>query len=204
MAAMTAGASQFAVLDTAALAASPVADGGAGAFAPIRQIDSGPLSIGYVDMGPPSGPPVILLHGWPYDIHSFAEVAPLLVQAGHRVIVPYLRGYGSTVFRSADTMRNAQQSALALDVIDLMDALKLRRVILGGFDWGGRAADIVAALWPERCAGLVSVSGYLIGSQLCQTGAGSSAELCRLVPVPTRDGVAAGWATSATGTTSTS
>jgi pimeloyl-ACP methyl ester carboxylesterase len=172
VAAVTAAASQFGFLDSVARAASPVADGGAGGFAPLRQIDAGPLSIGYVDMGPPSGAPVILLHGWPYDIHSFAEVAPLLVQAGHRVIVPYLRGYGATVFRSADTMRNAQQAAMALDVIDLMDALKLRRVILGGFDWGGRAADIVAALWPERCAGLVSVSGYLIGSQRANAAPG--------------------------------
>ena len=148
-----------------AVAPARAAPANANAFPPLRHIDAGPLSIGYADMGPPSGPPVILLHGWPYDIHSFAEVAPLLVQAGHRVIVPYLRGYGSTVFRSADTLRNAQQAAMALDVIGLMDALKLRRAILGGFDWGARAADIVAALWPERCAGLVSVSGYLIGSQ---------------------------------------
>jgi pimeloyl-ACP methyl ester carboxylesterase len=116
-------------------------------------------------MGSPSGPPVILLHGWPYDIHSFAEVAPLLVKAGHRVIIPHLRGYGSTVFRSADTMRNGQQAALALDVIALMDGLRIPRAILAGFDWGARTADIVAALWPDRCAGLVSVSGYLIGSQ---------------------------------------
>ena len=131
-------------------------------FPPLRQIDAGPLSIGYVDMGPPTGAPVILLHGWPYDIHTFAEVAPVLAQAGHRVIVPYLRGYGSTVFRSADTMRNAQQAAMALDVIALMDALNIRRAVLGGCDWGARAADGVAALWSERCAGLVSVSGYLI------------------------------------------
>ncbi len=131
-------------------------------FPPLRQIDAGPLSIGHVDMGPPTGAPVILLHGWPYDIHTFAEVAPVLAQAGHRVIVPYLRGYGSTVFRSADTMRNAQQAAMALDVIALMDALNIRRAVLGGCDWGARAADGVAALWPERCAGLVSVSGYLI------------------------------------------
>ena len=155
-------AAEFGVLGAVpARGASAAANG----FPPLRRIDAGPLSIGYVDMGPPSGVPVILLHGWPYDIHSFAETAPLLAQAGHRVIIPYLRGYGATAFRSADTMRNAQQAALALDVIDLMDALKLRRAILGGFDWGGRAADCVAALWPERCAGLVSVSGYLIGSR---------------------------------------
>ena len=161
MAAMASAAAPFGGLGGApAHAQSAPADG----FAPLRQIDAGPLSIGYVDLGPAAGAPVILLHGWPYDIHSFAEVAPLLAQAGHRVIAPYLRGYGATVFRSADTMRNAQQAALELDVIDLMDALKLSRAILAGFDWGARAADVVAALWPERCAGLVSVSGYLIGS----------------------------------------
>jgi pimeloyl-ACP methyl ester carboxylesterase len=134
-------------------------------FPALRQIDAGPLSVGYVDMGPAGGPPVLLLHGWPYDIHSFVDVAPRLAQAGHRVIVPYLRGYGSTVFRSAETIRNGQQAALALDAMALMDALKIRRAVLAGFDWGARTADIVAALWPERCAGLVSVSGYLIGSQ---------------------------------------
>ena len=122
----------------------------ASAFPALRQIDAGPLSIGYVDMGPPSGAPVILLHGWPYDIHTFVEVAPLLVQAGHRVIVPYLRGYGSTVFRSADTMRNGQQAAMALDVIALMDALNIRRAVLGGCDWGARAADGVAAMAVRR------------------------------------------------------
>jgi len=137
-------------------------------FPPLRQIDAGPLSIGYVDMGPPSGAPVILLHGWPYDIHTFVEVAPSLVQAGHRVIIPYLRGYGATVFRSADTMRNGQQAALALDVIALMDALKIPKAVLGGCDWGARAADGVAALWPERCAGLVSVSGYLVFARQTQ------------------------------------
>jgi pimeloyl-ACP methyl ester carboxylesterase len=116
-------------------------------------------------MGPASGPPVILLHGWPYDIYSFAEVAPLLAAKGFRVIVPYLRGYGPTRFLSADTMRNGQPAALATDAIDLMDALKISQAVLGGFDWGGRTADIVAALWPERVKGLVAVSGYLIGSQ---------------------------------------
>ena len=161
MAAITGAAVQLDFLASAARAA-PIATA---SFPPVRQIDAGPLSIGYVDMGPQSGPPVILLHGWPYDIYSFAEVAPLLVKAGHRVIIPYLRGYGSTVFRSADTMRNGQQAALAFDVIALMDALKIRRAILAGFDWGARTADIVTALWPDRCAGLVSVSGYLIGSQ---------------------------------------
>jgi pimeloyl-ACP methyl ester carboxylesterase len=160
-AAVTGAITQFGLFDTAARAASAPADG----FPPLRQIDAGPLSIGYIDMGSPAATPVILLHGWPYDIHSFTEVTPLLVKAGHRVIIPYLRGYGSTVFRSADAMRNGQQAALALDVIALMDALKIPRALLAGFDWGARTADIVAALWPERCLGLVSVSGYLIGSQ---------------------------------------
>ena len=152
-------AAEFGVLGAAPARAASASPSG---FPPLRRIDAGPLSIGYVDMGPSSGAPVILLHGWPYDIYTFAEVAPLLVQAGHRVIIPYLRGYGSTVFRSADTLRNAQQAAMALDVIALMDALNIRRAVLGGCDWGARAADGVAALWPERCAGLVSVSGYLI------------------------------------------
>ncbi|WP_342629590.1 alpha/beta hydrolase [Nguyenibacter vanlangensis] len=130
-----------------------------------RQVDAGPLSIGYVEMGPSDGSAVILLHGWPYDIHSFADVAPVLAAAGYRVVMPYLRGYGTTVFRAAATPRNAQQAALAADTIALMDALGIRRAIVAGFDWGARTADIVAALWPERCRGLVSVSGYLIGSQ---------------------------------------
>ena len=134
-------------------------------FGPIRQINAGDLSIGYVDLGPPTGPPVILLHGWPYDIHAFAEVAPLLAAKGHRVIVPHLRGYGTTSFLAAGTPRNGQQSVVAVDVVKLMDALKINRAILAGFDWGARTADIVATLWPERCAGLVSVSGYLIGNQ---------------------------------------
>jgi pimeloyl-ACP methyl ester carboxylesterase len=116
-------------------------------------------------LGPASGPPVLLLHGWPYDIHSFVEVAPILASAGFRVIVPYLRGYGTTHFLSSETLRNGQQSAVAIDAIALMDALKIEKAVIGGFDWGARTADIVAALWPERCNGLVSVSGYLIGSQ---------------------------------------
>jgi pimeloyl-ACP methyl ester carboxylesterase len=121
--------------------------------------------VGYVEAGPANGPPVILLHGWPYDIHSFVDVAPRLASAGHRVITPYLRGYGSTRFLASETMRNGQPSALALDVIALMDALRIETATLAGFDWGARTADIVAALWPQRCKGLVSVSGYLIGSQ---------------------------------------
>jgi pimeloyl-ACP methyl ester carboxylesterase len=134
-------------------------------FGPLKQVDAGVLNIGYADVGPPGGPVVILLHGWPYDIHSFVDVAPLLASAGYRVIVPHLRGYGTTTFRSPGTLRNGQQSVVAVDVVALMDALKIPKAILAGFDWGARTADIVAALWPERCKALVSVSGYLIGSQ---------------------------------------
>ena len=135
------------------------------AFAALKQVDAGLLRVGYAEAGPSEGPPVLLFHGWPYDIHSFVEVAPLLAAAGYRVIVPYLRGYGSTRFLSSTTLRNGQPAALARDVVDLMDALKLQKATIAGFDWGGRSADIVAALWPERCKALVSVSGYLIGSQ---------------------------------------
>jgi pimeloyl-ACP methyl ester carboxylesterase len=131
----------------------------------LTQIDAGPLSVGYLDSGPADGPAVVLLHGWPYDIHSYADVVPLLTAARHRVIVPYLRGFGSTRFLSDETGRNGEQAALALDAVALMDALGVETAIIGGFDWGARSADIVAALWPERCSGLVSVSGYLIGSQ---------------------------------------
>ena len=134
-------------------------------FGPLKQIDAGVLSIGYAEAGPADGPAVMLLHGWPYDIHSFVDVAPLLASAGYRVIVPYLRGYGTTRFLSDDTVRNGQPAAVALDVIALMDALKIERPIIGGFDWGARTAAIIAALWPERCEALVSVSGYLIGNQ---------------------------------------
>ena len=134
-------------------------------FENIRQVDAGTLSIGYAEAGPQNGPVVILLHGWPYDIYSFAEVTPLLVSAGYRVIMPYLRGYGSTRFLSADTPRNGQQAVVAVDIIALMDALKIDKAILGGFDWGARTVNIIAALWPQRCMAMVSVSGYLIGSQ---------------------------------------
>ena len=134
-------------------------------FGPLRQIDAGLLNVGYVDTGPADGPAVLLLHGWPYDIHSYAEVAPLLAIAGYRVIVPYLRGYGTTRFLSDETFRNGEQAALALDAVALLDALEIDKAIVAGFDWGARTADIAAALWPERCTGLVSVSGYLIGSQ---------------------------------------
>ena len=138
---------------------------GCDSFGPVKQIDAGLLNVGFVEAGPASGPAVILLHGWPYDIHSFVEVTPILASAGYRVIVPYVRGYGSTSFKSDATFRNGQPSAVALDVTALMDALQIQKAILAGFDWGARSADIVAALWPERCKALVSVSGYLIGSQ---------------------------------------
>jgi len=131
----------------------------------LKQINAGPLSVGYTDLGPADGAPVMLLHGWPYDIHSFVDVAPLLAQAGYHVIVPYVRGYGTTRFLASDTPRNGQQSVVAVDVIDLMDALQIQKATIAGFDWGARSANIVAALWPQRCKALVSVSGYLIGSQ---------------------------------------
>src|SRR5205809_4017118 len=137
----------------------------ANTFGALKQIDAGVLNVGYAELGPAQGGAVVLLHGWPYDIHSYVDVAPLLASAGYRVIVPYLRGYGTTRFLSSDTLRNGQQSALAVDIIALMDALKITKAIVAGFDWGARTADIIAALWPERCRALVSVSGYLIGSQ---------------------------------------
>jgi pimeloyl-ACP methyl ester carboxylesterase len=134
-------------------------------FGPIHQIEAGLLDVGYVQAGPDHGQPVLLLHGWPYDIHSYAEVTPALAAAGYRVVVPYLRGYGTTRFLSPNTMRNGQQAALAVDAIALMDALRIESAIIAGFDWGARTANVVAAVWPERCQALVSVSGYLIGSQ---------------------------------------
>jgi pimeloyl-ACP methyl ester carboxylesterase len=134
-------------------------------FAPLKQIDAGLLNVSYAEAGPANGPVVILLHGWPYDIYSFVDVTPLLAAEGYRVIVPYLRGYGTTRFLSDTTFRNGQPAALATDIIALMDALKIEKATLAGFDWGGRTCDIIAALWPERCRALVSVSGYLIGSQ---------------------------------------
>jgi pimeloyl-ACP methyl ester carboxylesterase len=134
-------------------------------FGPLKQIDAGVLNVGYAEAGPAAGPAVILLHGWPYDIHSFVDVTPLLASAGYRVIVPYLRGHGATRFLSSDTLRNGQPSALAVDIVAFMDALKLETATLAAFDWGARTANIVAALWPERCKAMVSVSGYLIGSQ---------------------------------------
>ena len=137
----------------------------AGPFGPVQRIAAGVLDVGYVDIGPPGGRAVLLLHGWPYDIHSYADVAPALAAAGYRVIVPYLRGYGVTRFRSDDAARNGQQAVLAVDAIALMDALGVGQAIVAGFDWGARTANVMAALWPERCRAMVSVSGYLIGSQ---------------------------------------
>jgi pimeloyl-ACP methyl ester carboxylesterase len=172
--ALSLAAAQFGLLGTAEAAQTslststtvpPINPGTHTTFASIKQINAGLLNIGYAEDGPADGPAVILLHGWPYDIHSFVDVAPLLASQGYRVIVPYLRGYGSTRFLSSNTMRNGQPSAVALDIIALMDALKIRQATLAGFDWGARTVDIIGALWPERCKGLVSVSGYLIGSQ---------------------------------------
>ncbi len=171
MASVSAGAvmlaqrSIFAGTDATSAAGSAITGRQNNSFSPLKQIDAGVLNIGYAEEGPASGPPVILLHGWPYDIHSFVDVAPLLASAGYRVIVPYLRGYGATHFLSSETFRNGQPSAVALDTMAFMDALKIEKAILAGFDWGGRVADDIAALWPERCKALVSVSGYLIGGQ---------------------------------------
>jgi pimeloyl-ACP methyl ester carboxylesterase len=166
---MTIAAAQFAMIGS--VAAQSAKDAAAikpetnTSFGPLKQIDAGMLNVGYAEAGPADGPAVILLHGWPYDIHSFVDVAPLLASAGFRVIIPYVRGYGTTRFLSPDAFRNGQPSALAVDLIALMDALKIEKAILAGFDWGARTADIAAALWPERVKALVSVSGYLIGSQ---------------------------------------
>jgi len=169
----TIAAAQLAAMETAAAQTSktkaadaPATTRGAHtSLGAIKQIDAGVLNIGYAEQGPAGGPPVILLHGWPYDIHSFVDVAPLLAAAGYRVLVPYVRGYGATRFLSSQTFRNGQPSALAIDTTAFMDALKIDRAILAGFDWGARTGDIISVLWPERCKALVSVSGYLIGSQ---------------------------------------
>ena len=166
-AAMAVAAAQFGIAAANAKPTllPPIKPGTNTSFAPLKQIDAGLLNVGYAEAGPADGPVVILLHGWPYDIHSYVDVAPLLASAGYRVIVPYLRGYGTTRFLSSDTVRNGQQSVVAVDIIALMDALKIPKAVIAGFDWGARTADIIAALWPERCKALVSVSGYLIGSQ---------------------------------------
>lgn len=134
-------------------------------FGPLKHVHAGVLDVAYAELGPATGPVVILLHGWPYDIRSYEKVAPALAAKGYRVLVPYARGYGATRFLSPGTMRNAEPVALAKDLVDFMDTLRIRRAVLAGFDWGARSADIVAALWPERVKALVSVSGYLIGSQ---------------------------------------
>ncbi|MBF9232172.1 alpha/beta fold hydrolase [Microvirga alba] len=169
-AAMTVAAAELAMIGSAeaqtSRGASPAIKPGTNtSFGSLKQIDAGALNVGYAEAGPATGPVVILLHGWPYDIHSYVDVAPLLASVGYRVILPYLRGYGSTRFLSSEAFRNGQQSVVAVDIIALMDALKIEKAILGGFDWGARTADIIAAIWPARCKALVSVSGYLIGSQ---------------------------------------
>lgn len=162
---MTAAAAELAMIGVSkAQTGRPGAPATGAGFDAIRQIDAGLLNIGYVDVGPADGPVVLLLHGWPYDIHSFAEAAPLLTAQGYRVIAPHLRGHGSTRFLSDATFRNGQQSVVALDAIALMDALKIDKAVVGGFDWGARTACILAALWPERFTGLVSVSGYLVSN----------------------------------------
>jgi pimeloyl-ACP methyl ester carboxylesterase len=171
-AAMTIAAAEFVMIGSADAQSSKtkpadaitIKPGSNTSFGPLKQIDAGVLNVGYAEAGPADGPAVILLHGWPYDIHSFVDVAPLLAAAGYRVIVPHLRGHGTTRFLSSGTFRNAQQSVVALDIIALMDALKIEKAILAGYDWGARTANIIAALWPERCKAHVSVSGYLIGS----------------------------------------
>ena len=155
-AAATLSAVRLGLLSMPASAAGP---------APLKSVKAGALEVGYAETGPTTGEAMLLLHGWPYDIHAFSEVAPILAARGYRVIVPYLRGFGSTRFLSAETLRNGQPAALATDAIDLLDALKIDQAVVGGFDWGGRTADVLAALWPERVKGLVAVSGYLIGSQ---------------------------------------
>src|SRR4030081_1989419 len=172
-AAMTVAAAQLAMVRSADAQSSrtraadlpKIKPGTNTSFGALKQIDAGILNVGYAEAGPADGPAVVLLHGWPYDIHSYVDVAPLLASAGYRVIVPYLRGYGTTRFLSSETVRNGQQSAVAVDIIALMDALKIEKPTIAGYDWGARTANIVAALWPERCKAMVSVSGYLIGSQ---------------------------------------
>jgi pimeloyl-ACP methyl ester carboxylesterase len=160
--ALAVGAARFGMIGSAHAALPAIRPGTNTSFASLKQINAGLLNVGYAEAGPANGPAVILLHGWPYDIYSYADVAPLLASAGYRVIVPYLRGHGSTRFLSDGTMRNGQQSVVAVDIIALMDALKIPKAIVAGYDWGARTACIIAALWPERCKGLVSVSGYLL------------------------------------------
>jgi pimeloyl-ACP methyl ester carboxylesterase len=171
VAAMSIAAAKFGVINSANAQTSSTPPGTAikpdmtSSFGPLKQIDAGVLNVGYAEVGPVGGPTVILLHGWPYDIYSYIDVAPLLAAKGYRVIIPYLRGYGTTRFLSNETVRNGQQSVVAVDIIAVMDALKIQKAIVAGFDWGARTANIIAALWPDRCKALVSVSGYLIGNQ---------------------------------------
>ncbi|MGX9567092.1 alpha/beta fold hydrolase [Pseudomonas sp. CFBP 5748] len=157
--------SQASAADVPASTIASITPGSHTSFGPLKHVKAGLLDVAYAEVGPADGPVVILLHGWPYDIHSYADVAPALAEKGYRVLIPYARGYGDTRFLSAKTLRNGQPSALASDLIDFMDALKIKQAVLGGYDWGARTADIVAALWPERVKALVAVSGYLIGSQ---------------------------------------
>ena len=163
--ALTLAAAQFGMTGTATAQSGRAQLATKASFGSLKQVEAGTLSIGYADVGPADGSVVILLHGCPYDIHSYVDVAPLLASAGYRVIVPYLRGYGTTRFLSNDVPRNGQQSVVAVDIIALMDALAIKQAVIGGFDWGARTANIIAALWPERCKAMVSVSGYLIGNQ---------------------------------------
>jgi pimeloyl-ACP methyl ester carboxylesterase len=170
VAAMAVAAAEFGMTaianaQSSAVSLAAVKAGGHTSFGALKQIKAGVLDIGYAEAGPVDGPVVLLVHGWPYDIYSYVDVAPILANAGYRVIIPYLRGYGTTRFVSDDTPRNGQQAALAADMIALMDALGAEKAILGGYDWGARTVNIMAALWPERCKAMVSVSGYLIGSQ---------------------------------------
>jgi pimeloyl-ACP methyl ester carboxylesterase len=170
-AAVTAAAVQFGLIGSAAAQPAStkrlpaIKPGTHTSFASLKQIDAGVLNVGYAEAGPADGAAVVLLHGWPYDIHAFVEVAPLLATAGYRVVVPYLRGYGTTRFLANDTVRNGEPAAVAVDIVAFMDALKIQKPIIAGFDWGARTANIIAALWPERCKAMVSVSGYLVGSQ---------------------------------------
>ena len=171
IAAMTVAAVEFGAAGLAYAKGEPAStqpsapSGGATSFGALKQVKAGVLNVGYAEAGPADGPVALLLHGWPYDIYSYVDVAPILASAGYRVLVPYLRGYGTTRFLSDETARNGQQAALAVDMIAFLDALGVKQAIVAGYDWGARTADIIAALWPERCTGLVSVSGYLIGSQ---------------------------------------
>ncbi|MGX7707731.1 alpha/beta fold hydrolase [Methylobacterium sp. Gmos1] len=164
-AALAAGTVAGIIPAAAAQGAAPAPSGPQAAFGPLKRVRAGDLEVAYVEAGPADGKPVLLLHGWPYDIHSYAEVAPVLAAAGYRVLIPSLRGYGATRFLSEATPRNGQQAALAHDAVAFLDALGIERTLVAGYDWGARTACILAALWPARCRALVSVSGYLIGSQ---------------------------------------